>query len=59
MAKQFKNKGKLWSRMDLVNLRQHIAHGLPTSIIAQRLQRTVASVQSKAITLGFRISSKT
>jgi len=46
------NEGKPWSEMDLVDLRNSVAHGTPVAEIADFLCRSEREVQEKIAELG-------
>ena len=46
------NEGKPWSEMDLVDLRNSVAHGTPVAEIADFLRRSEREVQEKIAELG-------
>ena len=56
MAKKLKNKGKHWNPVEIRELRLLAARKTPAKIIAQKLQRTPAAIQNKAIAMGIQIS---
>jgi len=46
------NEGKPWSEMDLVDLRNSVAHGTPVAEIPDFLRRSEREVQEKIAELG-------